>query len=170
MSKKLLFSLADWLPCYLQASLSTYHGDDDTSYYSKYGVRHNYTWWTQAKWRSARVISYKKRKSKKEVLGYNKYICLSLFSLLSYCGFLAQQDEQHSDQVSWQWWGLISQPKIKLKSTSPRNGISDTLQQQKQHHHLREQKVHWRTVQSCQLCKHIAKTGKDVIEKFILTL
>lgn len=28
----------------LQASLSTYHGDDDTSYYSKYGVRHNYTW------------------------------------------------------------------------------------------------------------------------------
>lgn len=111
-----------------------------------------------------------KRERAKKVLGYNKYICLSLFSLLSYCGFLAQQDEQHSDQVSWQWWGLISQPKIKLKSTSPRNGISDTLQQQKQHHHLREQKVHWRTVQSCQLCKHIAKTGKDVIEKFILTL
>lgn len=128
--KKLLFSLGDWLPCYLQASLSAFHGDDDKSYYSKYGVRHNYTWCqsnttsvevsrSQSKWRSARVISQKKRKSKKEVLGYNDYICLSLSSLLGYCGFLEQLDEQHSDQVSRQWWGLISQSKNQTEIYKP---------------------------------------------------
>ncbi len=144
-----------------------------TSYYSKYGVRHNYTWRTQAKWRTLRVVSLKKEKEQKRgAQGPWLELFVTLLSM-RFWGFLAQQDEQHSDQVSWQWWGLISQSKIKLKSTSPRNGINDTITAKPSLTRTKSTlalRLFVCTVRRCQLCKHIAKTGKDVIEKFILTL
>lgn len=69
INKKILFSLRDWLTCYLQARLGTYHGAD-TSYYSKYSVRHNYTWKTQNDVLWGFYLK-KKRISKKVVLRDN---------------------------------------------------------------------------------------------------